>query len=208
MGEGAVAFVGQSGAGKSTLALALAQAGCEHICDDTLPVEAGAHPVVWPSDHIIRLRPDTRGRLASCAHATQRESDGKFILTGGAFDPADVTMASKAPGAGRTPIAAIYLLRPAESSPSSDAVTRKLVGPTWAVPALMQHLKLDPVVGPADPARLVNHLGTIARSVPVFELTVFRDWTRIAEVVEQLMAWHSVPMDSASGRAPALAVSA
>jgi energy-coupling factor transporter ATP-binding protein EcfA2 len=208
IGNRAVAFLGQSGAGKSTLALALARAGCEHICDDTLPVEAGIESVVWPSDHIIRLRPDTRGRLASCAHATRRESDGKFILAGGAFDPGEVTLASNAPGAGRIALAALYLLAPAAMSQSSEAVRRKYVGPTSAVPRLMQHLKLDPTVGPDDPGRLVRQLGTIAISAPVFELTVSRDWARIDDVVSRLMAWHAEPGTSATPRPLALAVPA
>jgi energy-coupling factor transporter ATP-binding protein EcfA2 len=191
IGTKAVAFLGQSGAGKSTLALALARSGCEHICDDTLPVEAGVQSVVWPSDHIIRLRSDTRGRLASCAHATRRESDGKFILTGGAFNPGELTLASNAPGAGRTALSALYLLTPPIGSGSRDSVVRRNVGPTSAVHRLMQHLKLDPTVGPDDPARLVRQLGTIVSSTPVFELTVSRDWARIEEVVGRLMAWHA-----------------
>jgi energy-coupling factor transporter ATP-binding protein EcfA2 len=197
IGARAIAFIGQSGAGKSTLALALARAGCEHVCDDTLPVEAGAPSIVWPSDHIIRLRADTRGRLASCAQATRRESDGKFILTGGAFHSGELTFAPKGPGASRTPLAAVYLLRPAALSLVGEPVSRRRVGPTSAVPGLMQHLKLDPVVGPEDPARLVRQLGTIASSTPVFELTVSRDWARIDDVVTRVLSWHTEPGDSA-----------
>jgi hypothetical protein len=208
IGRKAVAFLGQSGAGKSTMALALARAGCQHICDDTLPVEAGTPSIVWPSDHIIRLRADTRGRLASCAHATRRESDGKFILTGGAFDSSEVTMASGVAGAGRAPLAAVYLLKPVPRSASAEPVTRSLVGPTWAIPCLMQNLKLDPVVGPGDPAGLMRQLGGIAGSTPVFELTVSRDWERIDDVVARLLAWHSESSVSATSRLPAVAVPA
>ena len=207
VGNRAIAFIGQSGTGKSTMALALARAGCEHVCDDTLPVEAAVPPVVWPSDHIIRLRPDTRGRLASCAHAVRRESDGKFILTGGAFDSREVTLAAGAPGAGRMPLAAVYLLEPA-TSPLAEPVTRRAVGPTAAVPRLMHHLKLDPVVGPEDPASLVRQLATIAGSIPVYELTVARDWARIDDVVARLLAWHCEPDGFAIGGSSRLAVPA
>jgi hypothetical protein len=190
------------------MALALARAGCQHICDDTLPVEAGEPSVVWPSDHIIRLRADTRGRLASCAEATRRESDGKFILTSGSFDPREVTLAPKTPGAGRAALGTIYLLRTAGPSQRGEPVTRRLVGPTWAVPGLMQNLKLDPVVGPHDPACLVRQLGRIASSTPIFELTVSRDWARIDDVVARLLAWHAEPNASVITRPPAVAVSA
>ena len=206
VGAAAVAFLGQSGAGKSTMALALARAGCQHICDDTLPVEPGIESIVWPSDHIIRLRPDTRGRLAACANATRRESDGKFILAGAAFDPGEVTLASNAPGAGRTPLAAIYLLTP--NAANVEAVSRRSVGPTSAVPRLVQHLKLDPTIGPADPAQLVRQLGAIASSTPIFEMSVSRDWARIDDVVSRVIAWHA-DTDSAAIPGPlALAVPA
>ena len=208
IGGKAVAFLGQSGAGKSTMALALARAGCQHICDDTLPVESGSPSIVWPSDHIIRLRADTRGRLASCAQATRRESDGKFILTGDAFDSSEVAMASGVAGAGRAPLGAVYLLKPAARSASAEPVTRRLVGPTWAIPCLMQNLKLDPVVGPGDPAGLMAQLGSIASSTPVFELTVSRDWERIDDVVARVLAWHAEPNASAVFRPSAVAVPA
>lgn len=204
----AIAFIGQSGAGKSTIALALARAGCEHVCDDTLPVEAGVPPIVWPSDHIIRLRADTRVKLASCAHATRRESDGKFILTGGAFDSREVMLAPEAPGAGRTPLAAVYLLKPATSPMMGEPVMRRALGPTSAVPRLMHHLKLDPVIGPEDPARLVRQLGTIAGSTPIYELTVSRDWAQFDDVVAQILAWHREPDGSAIGGNSHLAVPA
>jgi hypothetical protein len=64
----------------------------------------------------------------------------------------------------------------------------------------MQHLKLDPTVGPDDPGRLVRQLGTIASSTPVFELTVSRDWARIDDVVERLMSWHAEQSISVAAR--------
>ncbi len=207
-GNSAIAFLGQSGAGKSTIALALARAGCEHICDDTLPIEPGVRSVVWPSDQIIRVNPDTRGRLASCASAIRRESDGKFILTGSAFDQGEMTFASKAPGASRSPLAAVYLLTPAAAARSGESVTRRPVGPTAAVSRLMHHLKLDPIVGPDNPVRLVRQLATIVRSTPVFELTVSRDWARIDDVVSRIMAWHSEPLPNEIARPLAFAVPA
>jgi hypothetical protein len=55
----------------------------------------------------------------------------------------------------------------------------------------MQHLKLGPVVSREDPARLVKQLGSIVRAVPVYELTVSRDWSVVGEVVERVTAWHA-----------------
>jgi hypothetical protein len=208
IGNGAIAFLGPSGAGKSTLALALARAGAEHICDDTLPIEAGPRPVVWPSDHTIRLCSDSKGRLAALATATRRESDGKFVLTRGAFSAADVALASEAPGAGRAPLAAVYLLDPTEASVSPESVTRRAVPPTSAIPAMMRHLKLGLVVRPEDPARVIRHLGAIASSVPVFELRVSHDWTVVDEVVAHVLAWHAEPCAAATAPVQTLGVPA
>src|ERR1700730_1217842 len=110
IGEAAVAFLGASGSGKSTLALALARGGADHICDDTLPVEAGPTPVIWPSDDIIRLCSDTRTRLASSASAIRRESDGKFVLTRRSVGSPQASSVSDGSGDARSPLSAIYLL--------------------------------------------------------------------------------------------------
>ena len=191
IGEGAVAFLGPSGSGKSTIALALTRGGADHICDDTLPVEAGPNPVIWPSDDIIRLCSDSRTRLASSASAIRRESDGKFVMTRREVGSAQSSPASDAPDKARCPLNAIYILNSSESPQSGAAVSRRLVSPTAAVPVLMQHLKLGPVVTREDPARLVKQLGAIARAVPVYDLSVSRDWSVVDEVVERVIAWHA-----------------
>jgi hypothetical protein len=208
VGSGAIAFLGPSGAGKSTLALALARAGAEHICDDTLPIEAGARPTVWPTDHTIRLCSDSKGQLASSASATRRESDGKFVLKRSAFSAANVAPTPEALGAGRAPLAALYLLDPTEMSASAEPVTRRTVPPTSAIPALMRHLKLGLVVRPEDPARVVRQLGAIASSVPIFALSVSHDWSVLDEVVAEVLAWHAEPSLAVIGPIPALAVPA
>jgi hypothetical protein len=190
----AVAFLGPSGAGKSTIALALARAGALHICDDTLPVEGGPIPSIWPSDHVIRLRPDSRRHLASYASAIRRESDGKFVLTQQAVCPNRGGPSSDTQDTERTRLGALYLLNPvpmAESPHVADPhASRRLLPPRAAVPALMQHIKLGPVVRAEDPPHFMQQLGVIVRSVPVYELRVPRDWTVIDRVVAQVLAWH------------------
>lgn len=198
IGEGAVAFLGPSGSGKSTMALALARAGAEHICDDTLPVEASGNPVVWPSDDIIRLCSDSRAQLASSASAIRRESDGKFVMTRREVAFGQSSSASVAPDYARRPLKAIYVLNPDESAQTGTTVSRRLVSPTTGIAVLMQHLKLRPVVSREDPVRLVKQLGAIVRAVPVYELTVSRDWSVVDEVVERLMSWNTQPSVSES----------
>jgi energy-coupling factor transporter ATP-binding protein EcfA2 len=191
----AVGFLGPSGAGKSTLALALARAGANHICDDTLPVEVGSPPMVWPSDHVIRLRSDSRQNLALNAHAIRREFDGKFVLTQGATADGNATNSHNA-GTNGVPLRALYVLNPVTPGRIRSAapdVERRLVAPRAALPKLMQHIKLGPLIRPGDPAHYMQQLGAIVLSVPVYELRVTRDWSRIEQVIMELLEWHSGP---------------
>lgn len=188
--DGAIGFLGPSGAGKSTTALALARAGARHICDDTLPVEAGPVPAVWPSDGTLRLCGDSRRELAPDDDAVRRQSDGKYVLTHavlGAVTPADGDRRR------RSPLEALYILRRApDEDPAGDAVAeRRLVLPRAALPALMQHLKLGLVVRDGTPPRVLAQLGALARSVPVYELRITRDWSRLGELAARLLAWHA-----------------
>jgi len=191
IGGGAVAFLGAAGSGKSTLAMALTRGGADHICDDTLPVEAGVNPVIWPSDDVIRLHSDSRARLASSASAIRRESDGKFVMTRREVGSTPSSFPSDAWATTRCPLSAIYVLSSPDSSPNGAAVSRQLMTPTAAVSTLMQHLKLGPLITREAPARLLNQLFAIVQTVPVYELTVSRDWSLVDDVVERVTAWHA-----------------
>lgn len=193
IGNSAVAFLGPSGAGKSTLALALARAGATHICDDILPIEAGEHPVIWPSDRTIRLNDDSRTRLASQTGAVRRESDGKFVVTHCSLEHDEG--ATKGCTDPRVELAALYLLAPRSETPGEAAdngTTRRLIPPTAAMPLLIQQMRLGAVIGAEYPARAMQQLGAILARVPVFELSVPRNWARLGDAVRQLSEWHSV----------------
>jgi len=200
IGQTAVAFIGPSGAGKSTLALAMARAGAEHICDDALPIEPGKPPVVWASDGTVRLCGDTKRHFAPDVNSVRREWDGKFVVTRSDLQCDDAALNCDAPGVehqhseSRTRLGAIYVLAPARATASNGisevAVTRRLIPPSAAIALMIQNLKLGALVSTDYPVRKMEHLGAVAREVPVFELTVPRDWSRIAEVVSRLLEWH------------------
>lgn len=189
--SGALAFLGPSGAGKSTMALALARAGARHICDDTLPVEGGDPPVIRASDHTLRLCTDSRAHLAPDDPAIRRQSDGKYILT-----HAGLSAAAQDTGEGGKPLSALYLLERDDDhsagAPGAPVVRRRLIPPRVALPMLMQHLKLGLIVRPGTPVLMLQRLGALSRTVPVYELRVTRDWTRIDELARQVIAWHDV----------------
>jgi hypothetical protein len=178
-----------SGAGKSTTALALARAGARHVCDDTLPVEAGPVPAIWPSDGTLRLCDDSREQLAPREEAIRRQSDGKFVLTHAAMG---ATSGPDPLERHRAPLSALYILRGTLDADTADGpvAVRQLVPPRAAVPALMQHLKLGLVVRPGTPHRVLEQLAALTRAVPVYELRVARDWSRLGELAVHLLAWH------------------
>lgn len=187
----AVAFLGRSGAGKSTLALALSQAGCEHVCDDVLPISCGGpgeRPTIWSSDDIIRLHDDSKSRLALGAPFLRRESDGKFLLSHRTLE--DTTSSSARTAAGRIPLSAIYVLDPVAPTDGTTPLIRSLVQPRRALPLLIQHLKLPTVIRSDDPAQAMKQLGVVATAVPVFSLRVTRDWSALSAAVTQITEWH------------------
>jgi hypothetical protein len=186
----AIAFLGNSGVGKSSLALALARAGAKHVCDDTLPIELGTPPVVWPSDHTLRLNDDTKDLFAKSVDAVRREADGKFILTHDMLTH-EATTDDGLPPAVRAPLDAIYLVVP-ETNPTvlSRAVVRTRLSSSASVPALIPQVKVGPVLPRGSAARVLNDLATIVESVPVYQLRVARDWSMVDRVVSQLLQWH------------------
>jgi hypothetical protein len=189
-GGRAIAFLGNSGVGKSSLALALTRAGAKHVCDDTLPIELGTPPVVWPSDHTLRLNDDTKDRFARGVDAVRREADGKFILTH------DMIAHDATPDDGlargvRAPLEAIYLVVP-ETNPTvlSRAVARTRLSSSASVPALIPQVKVGPVLPRGSAARVLNDLAAIVDTVPVYQLRIARDWSMVERVVAQLLQWH------------------
>lgn len=214
IGRGAVAFIGASGAGKSTIALALARAGADHICDDALPIEAGKPPVVWPSDGTVRLCGDTKQRFAPAVDSVRRESDGKFVMTRrdlqrddaqGRNEPlGDLPGVDSQQENSRTHLSAIYVLAPVHADGpaggSHTGVSRRLLAPSAALPLLIQNLKLGALLQPDYPVRTMEQLASVVRQVPVYELAVPRDWSRVGDVVSRLFDWHdqssAVPMNA------------
>ena len=194
----AVAFVGPSGAGKSTLALALARHGARHICDDTLPIESGRPPVVWPSDQTIRLHPDSKTHLAEYTTAARRESDGKFILTHASLG-ADTAIHDSPAEATKTPLSAIYVLSRPSDAPLlvTEAIRRIAIEPRLAVGALLRHLRLGTVIDRSFACTRMKQLADVLAFVPVYELHLARDWSAIDDVARQIIAWHSAgPADT------------
>ncbi len=215
----ALGFLAPKFHGKSTLALALVSAGARLITDDTLVVEPSATPLALPGVHAMRLWDDSARLLlndrssASSGAQLGRIPDavlGSTILSnpdstvddsmGAIFADHDKLCLRDIPAARRmqepAPLAAIYLLAPllATANQKQPAASRTLLSPTSAALALVGHGKLTPLLGRTHAAVALHRAIDIARVVPVYTLSIVRDFARLDEVVEQLLAWHGDPV--------------
>ena len=180
IGASAIAFLAPKFHGKSTIAAALVRAGARFLADDIVAVSAGAIPVVTPGVPAVHLFRDSAARIAD-GSATVRGGDEapKLQLT---WDDEDRT------GGDPMPLAAVYLLAPADSVhiPSRD----RLPGQKAAL-ALMGHAKIGALLGVQRRARLLLQMSELAARVSVFRLSIPRDLARLSETTDALTSWHS-----------------
>lgn len=196
-GGAALGFLAPKFHGKSTLALAMVRAGAGLLTDDTLVVDpATPRPRALPGVHAVRLWGDSAARLVHADAASGLAEGDKLCL-------------HDLPGECRTecpvPLGAIYLLSPA---PPGDrpAATRTPLPPTAAALALVAHGKLSPLLGRRQAAVALRRAVDVARSVPVYTLSLVRDYSRLDEVVAQLQAWHRPAMSAVSSMASVAAM--
>jgi hypothetical protein len=178
--EGGVAFLAPKHTGKSTLALALTLAGNRLISDDTLPVTLDDPPQVWPGVHSMRLLGDAAEHLTGSLPAEQR-TDGKYVV-----DDLPPERLEQHPRS----LTAIYILAAAESIKGGVAVARRPLPPSLAAAALVGQGKVSEMLGPAESPVLLQRAARLAARVPVYQLPVLRDVSRLPEVTAQLAAWH------------------
>jgi hypothetical protein len=182
LGNGVIAFLGAKGFGKSTIAGALTRAGARLVTDDTLRVEPGYPPIAFPGVHELRLRSDAAMRLQPLLRDARILGDRHVIRDLGA-DQIEV-----APG----PLSAIYLLSPAPSLDGGVATRLAPLAPVPAALSLVRNAKLAPLLGGGDAVTLLDRIITVASAVPVQLLQVARDFSRLDDVVADVLEWHEV----------------
>lgn len=182
IGEHAIGFLAPRFHGKSTLAYALVAAGAGLITDDTLPVEVGEPARARPGVHSIRMWEDSANRLVP--------GDAEFDM--GAFGklqsrslPEDRLVHDA------TPLAALYLLAPVLDEPGLPAMQHESLSSPAAALSLVQHAKIGPLLGKSEAARVLDWAADLSRAVPVEVLRVIRDFSRLDEVVEELLRIHA-----------------
>lgn len=178
--EEASAFLAPKGYGKSTLAAALLDAGGVLVTDDTVAVRDEGAPIVLPGIPHLRLNHDSATHALSGAAESPQGGDGKHVVAGISDDR---LLDAEAP------LGAIYVLAPAPADERA-AVTRTPMTGVRAAMALVQHTKVGILLGGGEAAAVFDRATSLARRVPVYELAIARDLTRLPEVVATVAGWH------------------
>jgi hypothetical protein len=191
IGSQAVGFLAPKGSGKSTLAMALTMAGAKLVSDDMLAVNPGPPVMVWPAAPTLHLLEDSAHQLHSYATGERNALRGKYRVTN--LPPERVAIH-------RTGLAALYELQPSAFSAAEPAARRVRFVETAATMALLRHPKIGTRVAHAERSATLDRAARVVREVPVFRLEFAHEFSRLPEVVEQVLAWHSaeVPTTGAS----------
>ncbi len=180
-GGGAIAFLAPKFHGKSTLALSLARAGAKLLTDDVLPVYPHTPIQAIPGVHQVKLWQDSATHFGVDREAPK--PGNKHLL-----HDFDDNMISN----DRTPLAAVYLLSPVivEEGAPAPAVARTRLHAVPSALALVRHSIMGSMLSGDEAQHVINRATAIAEAVPVYQLTVAAGMERIADTVDQLLAWH------------------
>lgn len=181
LGGEAIAFLGAKGFGKSTIAWALVRAGARLLTDDTLRVQLDETPLAYPGVHELRLRRDVATRLPPDSREARIAGDRLVV------DALEVDRLQDEP----VPIGALYLLAPVADLPGSAAARVSALPPVPSALALVRHAKIAPLLVGAEAVELLDRVVALARRVPVRLLEVARDFSRLDDVVADVLACHS-----------------
>lgn len=182
MREQAIAFLGGKHHGKSTLALALVRAGARWVSDDLIAIEPRARPLVRPGIPSARVWGDAARELDVAAWGTVLPGIKSTVTQ---FDATRVW-------ARPAPLAAIYVLEPTAGDRAAPACARAPLHGSEALVALAHQTKLaDGLIGFAAAGTQLRLAAQVAAAVPLWRLSVARDFTRLPEVLAELDRWHS-----------------
>lgn len=181
IGDSAVAFLGPKHFGKSTLATALTASGARLLGDDLLAVEPGRPARVRPGVASVRLWAET-------AASFPLESMCKTLIPG--VKTTATGFAARSLALRPAPLRAIYMLSPIRNGADIEPASRTRLTLMEATIALAQQTKLpDSLVGPRGAATHLSAAAAVAASVPVWNLTVVRDLSRLDAVVREIFDW-------------------
>ncbi len=177
----AIGFLAPKNYGKSTLALALTRAGGRLLTDDTLPILLTLPPTALPGVHAVRLRGDSAREMDLHDTDLIAGDDGKSTLA---------TLPPESIETDGTRLEALYVLCPFPDGGDRPAADRDLLTPVQGALTLITFAKLAPLLGRSERPEVLERATTISEGVPVYHLHMARDYSRLSEVVSQVMLWH------------------
>ncbi len=185
LGECGLAFIAPKGAGKSTLVAQLVAAGAQFISDDSVPIILGNRMVVLPCGRSIRLLGD------SLEHVRRQEPELRMGEQTDEREKPSLVIPEAAVRSTAAPLDAVYVLSRTATGEAQPALNRRrLSGPQAAV-EMVRHSKLGPLLGGDMGSQAMERALTIASAVPVFALSVPRDYAQSSDVVATIMEWHA-----------------
>lgn len=178
----AIAFLAPKYHGKSTLALALVGAGARLLTDDTVAILPGPRATALPGVHSVRLWKDASDALRA-GEMPSRLVDGHKL-----------TLTSLSRGVlAREPVklSAAYVLDPVGADAERSVTTRSVLRGVSGIMALTGNAKLSyGLIGRKAATAQFQRAVALAERVPVFTLSMVRDFSRLPDVVEQILRWH------------------
>jgi hypothetical protein len=183
IGGRGVTFLAPKHSGKSTLARALFNAGACLASDDCVPVSPGSPARMYPGVHQLRLRSDSASHFLPDPDSMAELMGGKYVLDKPQRERRLATAA---------PLGAVYVLEPVAPGPGVPAVRRHPLPLMRGTMALVQHAKIRELLRMAE-AQVLQQAAAIATAIPIYTLEVVRDYARLPEVVDTLLAWHGAP---------------
>jgi len=180
--EGVVAFLGPKGMGKSSLAAALVEAGAPLVTDDTLPCDPAPPPKAWPGVQSLRVRDDVRAALHLQNAEVVASEPQRYLLN------LDATRRSARP----EPLAALFLLAPAPDPHRTEPAVRTAFSPALGAAAITAHVKSGGMLGPAA-ATMLERSARLVHLVPVNQLSIVRDVSRLRETAQAVLGWYGGP---------------
>jgi hypothetical protein len=181
IGGRGIVFVAPKFSGKSTLAFALTAAGARLVTDDTALVDTRDGVKLWPGVHGVRLWADSADRLRAEELADTFVPSAKRLAAG---LPDDRLVWEP------VPLAAIYLLESVDRSPDGPAVRTRLSLARAVASLGLQTRLADPLIGFPAAADDLKRAAEVVGRVPVYELSLVRDFGQLPEVVRRILEWH------------------
>ena len=181
IGGRAVAFLAPKGSGKSTLAVALERAGAELMSDDIVPVELAPSPMARPGAHSVRMFRDTAAMLGMHMDLALDSSTSKPMFRDSAIGRRRVHAA---------PLDALYLLT-SVSTLDTPPIHRQRLSEPDAVTRVLGQTKIGVLLGGREAAAVLKRTAALVSTVPVYELKVARDLSRLDDVVARFFQWHA-----------------